>query len=509
MISRPLLLLPRSRSSDRHDSFFLLARRCCHYASRLRRCTDLAQVEELQAELLRLDGSDRGTFVGNHLVQMFGKLGRLDQAWQAFARIRQPNVFSWNAILAAAVRHGDLQRARGVFDRMPERDVVSWTALIAGSSQSGDPELAVEMFSRMQAQGVVPDRAAFLSALDAISLAQALESGISVHGSIARLGLESDALIGSALINMYGKCQDVAHAKVVFDSMERRNVVAWTAIVAANAQNGRVLDAKFLFEKMPQQDIVSWNSMISGMGKNQYNREALDLFNAMEAIAMLPEKSTLVSAIDACANLPSLAEGRRIHSRIDETTLESDREIQNALVNMYGRCGDLETARALFDRMRDKNVISWTSVIAAYAHHGHSRAALELFYEMACEGQAPNEITLATLLYACNYTGRINDGVYYFMFLHLEFGIPATREHFVWLIDVLGRCGQLEKAEELLRSMPFEPQPLAWRMLLGACQSHKDVERGERLARHLFATNSVRSSPYVVLSNIFLSSSAS
>eukprot|EP00249_Psilotum_nudum_P014849 c25030_g7_i3 orf=251-1348(+) len=281
------------------------------YASLLRCCGNVKALQygkRVHAQIVRGGyGGDR--FLGNLLVQMYGKCGCLEDARTVFDRICQRNVFSWNIMIQAYAENGCVDDARSIFDKMPQRDVVSWTAMITAYVQNAGGKEALKLFWQMQLKGARPDKITFLSVLDACAgladLAQAIAEGKESHASIIHGGFESDVVVGTALVNMYGKCGSLDDARHVFDKITQRDSVSWTALIAAYSQNG-------------------------------HGKDALELFKQMQLEGMVPDKITFISILYACATLAALEEGKESHASIIESGFETDVVVGNALVNMYG-----------------------------------------------------------------------------------------------------------------------------------------------------------------------------
>eukprot|EP00249_Psilotum_nudum_P032749 c4870_g1_i1 orf=117-680(+) len=178
------------------------------YAALLRSCGTVKALwdgRRVHAHIIRA-GYDRDRFVNNLLVQMYGKCGCLEDARWVFDKIRQPNQFSWNIMIRAYAQNGFVEEAKWVFDRMPQRDVVSWTAMISAHARNGYGKEAFRFFGQMQLEGVEPDKVTFLSILDVCASLGDLAQGRTSHASIIHRGFELDDVVGTALVNMYGKC---------------------------------------------------------------------------------------------------------------------------------------------------------------------------------------------------------------------------------------------------------------------------------------------------------------
>eukprot|EP00249_Psilotum_nudum_P015210 c25216_g11_i1 orf=2-868(+) len=170
---------------------------------------------------------------------------------------------------------------------------------------------------------------------------------------------------------------------------------------------------------------------------------------------------------------------------------------------MYGKCGNVDDAKSVFNKMPQWDVVSWTAMIAAYAYNGRAKLAIELFRQLEFEGVIPNEITFLHILTACSHAGLVDEGRHFFTSMSGHYSIRPTLEHYGCMVDLLGRAGLLDEAEDMINNMPAQPNAIIWMALLGACQIHCDVERGERAAEHAFFLDPENAAPYVSLSNIY------
>ena len=119
----------------------------------------------------------------------------------------------------------------------------------------------------MKAHGALPDSFTYPSAIKACSGTCKAREGKSLHGSAFRCGVDQDLYVGTSLIDMYGKCGEIADARKVFDGMSDRNVVSWTAMLVGYVAVGDVVKARKLFDEMPHRNVASWNSMLQGFVK--------------------------------------------------------------------------------------------------------------------------------------------------------------------------------------------------------------------------------------------------
>eukprot|EP01018_Ginkgo_biloba_P002564 Gb_33718 [translate_table: standard] len=415
----------------------------------------------------------------------------------------QSDVFVESAIVDMYAKCGKIENARHLFDKMLERDVYSWTVMIAAYSKHGLAEEALRLFYQMQRTGIQPDRFTFASAVTACANLAALGQGVKIHEQIIKSGFASDVFVENALVDMYVKCENLEKALDLFDKMHHRNTVSWTAMITGFTQSGRVDEALRVFQEMPERDVVSWTAMIAGYVQNGQVEEALKLFKQMQQAGVKPNAKTFASVLPACAKLAALEQGMEIHKEIIKNGFQSNVFVGNALVDMYAKCGSIEYARSLFDKMHPRNSVSWTVMIGGYAMHGYGKEALKLFEQMQHSGIIPDHTTLVCVLSACCHAGLVNEGRQYFDCMNQRYHITPAMEHYVCMVDLLGRAGSLDEAQDFINKMPIKPDATVWRCLLGSCRIHNNVELGERVAERLFELDPKTAAPYVLLSNIY------
>ena len=230
--------------------------------------------------------------------------------------------------------------------------------MIAGYVKNGFVEKALETFKQMQLEGVEPNYTTFSSILPACGKMGDLEKGMSIHQSIIENGCLADVSVPNALEDMYAKCGSIEKARQLFDRMRKR-------------------------------DVVSWNAMISGYTQSGFAEKDLETFKLMHLEAANADSTTFVSILPACAKMGALEQGTDIHQSIVENGFLSDIVVASALVDMYAKCGSVSKARDLFDKMPQRNLISWTAMIAGYAQNGFCNDAIKLFELMKQSGTYP------------------------------------------------------------------------------------------------------------------------
>eukprot|EP01018_Ginkgo_biloba_P003869 Gb_21351 [translate_table: standard] len=580
----------------------------------LKACAGLAAVQqgkEIHGYLIRTE-FDRGVYVGSALLDMYGKCGSVDSARQVFDKMSQRNVVSWNAMIVGYVQNGygidalklfhemqiadikcnqvtitsllsacaelralrqgkevhnfimrsglesdvfvgsvllgmyarcgSIVDAHGVFEKMSEKDVVSWNLLLSGYVQNGHNDHALNLCHQMQLAGLKPDSVTIATVLSACVKLLDMRHGKNIHSYVIRNGFESDVFVASGLIDMYAKSRSIKNARQVFDKMFQRDVALWNSMIAGYVENGCGEEALKLFQQMQlagvKPNVISWNTMLAGYTKNGQGFEALELFDKMQSAGVKPNvitwtsmvtgfaqnghgddalkafcrmqlagvkpnSVTIVSALSACANLAALEQGKDIHAYIIRTGMESDIPVVSALLNMYAKCGSIDNACQLFNKLSEKDTILWNAMITGYAMHGLGEDALSLFNNMKRSGMKPDHFTFIAILSACSHAGLVDEGWLYFDLMKETYLITPSIEHYACMVDLLGRSGQLDEACELINQMPLKPDACVLGALLGACRVHCNVELGEHVAESLFELEPENAGNYVLLSNIY------
>ncbi|XP_011625368.1 pentatricopeptide repeat-containing protein At3g12770-like [Amborella trichopoda] len=382
------------------------------------------------------------------------------------------DVFVQTSLVAMYSQAGELENSWLIFNQIPAKNTMSWTAMVAGKAQNGFFRQALEVFYQMTVSGSRPNSITLVSVLPACANLEDFNLGKSIHGWAIKLGLGSDVSLTNSLIALYAKCKDLATSRSLFNGMREKT-------------------------------LVSWNAMIAAYERNESSSEALKLFRRMQNEKMVYDYITLVSVLSACANLGALNTGRWVHELIDRNGLYDNIAIQNALLDMYAKCGSLELAREVFNKLSPKSIVSWTAIIGAYAQHGQGEEALGLFRKMQEEGVKPNAITFTAILTACNHSGLVEEGKEYFYSMRRDHSIEPRLEHCACMVDLFGRAGSLVEAYGFVKNMGIEPDLGVWGALLGACKIHKNVEMAEIVAEHLFSKDPQTVTYYVLMSNIY------
>ncbi|KAK7394558.1 hypothetical protein VNO78_15089 [Psophocarpus tetragonolobus] len=361
------------------------------------------------------------------------------------------------------VKFGVLGNARKVFDEMSVRSRVSWTALIVGYARCGDMSEASRLFYEMEDRDV----AAF-----------------------------------NAMIDGYVKMGSVGLARELFDEMKERNVVSWTSMVSGYCGNGDVENARLMFDLMPEKNVFTWNAMIGGYCQNKRPHEALELFHVMLTTSVEPNEVTIVCVLPAVADLGAVDLGGWIHRLALRKKLDRSARIGTALIDMYAKCGEIKKAKLVFEQMTERETTSWNALINGFAVNGCAKEALQVFMRMMEEGFRPNEVTMIGVLSACNHCGLVEEGRRWFKAMK-RFGIVPQIEHYGCMVDLLGRAGCLDEAENFIQTMPYVANGIILSSFLFACGYFNDVLRAERVLKEVVKMDEDVTGNYVMLRNLY------
>eukprot|EP01018_Ginkgo_biloba_P019392 Gb_22814 [translate_table: standard] len=400
------------------------------FVSVLSACANLVVVKQgkqVHTHIIKT-GFESHVFVGNSLVDMYAKCGRLEDA-------------------------------HNLFDKIPKQDVVSWNVLIAGYVQNGQGGETLKFVSQMHEVGLNLNHFTFVSVLKACAGVAAQEQGKQVHTHVIKTGFESDAFVGSALVDMYAKCGDIEDALQVFYTIPKRDVVTYNAMIAGFFQSVDV-------EASPN-----------------YVEKALKIFCQMQEEGMKPNHFTFSSLLRACTTLTALEHGKQIHVHIIRNKLESDEFVGSALVDMYAKCGAIEHARKWFDKMSKRDIVSWTAMIAGYVQNGHSEEALKVFCQLLRAYIKPDKFTLTSVFSASANIAALEQGKQ--IHAHtIKTGLESNVVVGNALVVMYAKCGNIDDASTTFDKMPKRDM-VSWTALISGCAQHGRGKEALQLFRHM------------------------
>ena len=330
-----------------------------------------------------------------------------------------------------------------VFNGLVPQKEVSWKFLISGCLRQGRPLKALAMYAEMQKDvSICPCKHTFVALLKACAKTKNLRTGSEVHAKIERTGwIDRDVFIGSSLIDMYAKCGRLDKAQKVFDKLLVRNVVCWNALLRRYVEH-------------------------------EQGSAALNRLEKMQFETISPDAVTFICILKACGSIGEIVKGKEIHADIERKgLLGQNLIIGNSLIDMYVKCGLLDMAQEVFDKLPTRDVVSWTSLIAGYVEHGAGEEALKCFQKMVGDGTPCNAITYVCILKACSSIGDSNKG----QEIHSEIEKNGLLEtNFLLcnaLLDMYAKCGLLTKAQKVFDRIPVR-DVVSWTSIIAGYTEH-------------------------------------
>lgn len=448
-----------------------------------------ARLKELSSIL---DDLHKGAQSYTYLLQQCIMMKALMEGKEVHAHIMKsvltPNTFLDTTLVNMYVKCGSIEDALWVFHKMPERNVLTWNMIIAGYIRSPHAGETFKLYGQMVGERVKPDEVTFLIMFKVCGSLQSLEQGKWMHDRMIKAGIVANISIESTLIDMYANC-------------------------------GCIEDACRLFDKMSRRDVVAWTAMVSGYSKHGHAKEAVKLLHFMENEGIQPNEVTFVNILSACASPIHLECGKQIHDEMIKTGMKPNTIVNNTLVDMYVKCVSLEDAYQIFHKMPERDVISWTVMIAGYGKYGYVEVAFELFWQMEQSGVRPNEVTYLSILGACANLGQgkhVHVGI-------LKNDLKANLLLENALIDMYAKCGGIDDAyrvfenlsgkdaiswhammagyakygftDEVIRlfqqmeQQGINANEVTFAILLNACASLEQLDRGKQVHAHILTSD--------------------
>ncbi|KAE8697483.1 Detected protein of unknown function [Hibiscus syriacus] len=435
---------------------------------------------------------------------------------------------------------GHIENARKLFDEMPQPTLFSYNMMFKMYTKHGFYLETLNLFVEMVSLGkCTADNFSYPFVCKAIGEGKLVGFGRVVHGRALMGGLEKDSFVMNSLLTMYMNCGKKEEGGKVFDFMWKPNVVSWNSMISGYFKNGCAKEALGIFNKMVDDEVVMdcatvvsvlpvcgflralevvegfmkrcgyWTSLINVHISNGDLRAALRLCFSMVLEGVRPNSVTVASSFSLWGVEQFNGRFRVFKRTSKKKTVPWNAilagEIATAVVDIYSKCGCLESAHMIFNGIPDvnKDIYAWSVIIAGYGAHGQGEVAVSLFIEMVRAGVKPNEVTFGSVLHACSHAGLVDEGLDLFNFMLRNHQISRKTDHYTCIVDLLGRSGRPDEAYDIIRTMPFAPNHVVWGALLGACVIHENVELGEIAAKQLFELEPENTGNYVLMAKIY------
>lgn len=440
-------------------------------------CTTMKDLQKIHAQLIKTGLAKVPIAASRVLAFCTSPAGDINYAYLVFTQVQNPNLFIWNTI-------------------------------IRGFSQSSTPQKAISLFINMLLTSAIqPQNLTYPSVFKAYAQLGLAHEGAQLHGRVIKLGLENDQFIQNTILYMYANCGFLSEAQRIFDEAMEFDVVAWNTMIMGLVKCGEIHKSRRLFDMMLWKNTVSWNSMISGYVRKGRFIEAFRLFSKMQEERIKPNEFTMVSLLNACACLGAIKQGEWIHDYMVKKNFDLNCIVVTAIIDMYSKCGSIDKAVQVFKSAHKKGLSCWNSIILGLAMNGHENEAIQIFSMLESSNFKPDNVSFIGVLTACNHSGMVDKAKDYFLLMTEKYKMKPSIKHYGCMVDVLGRAGLLEEAEELIRSMPVNPDDIIWGSLLSASRKYGNIETAKRAAKHVTELDPSECSSFVLMSNVYAASS--
>ncbi|XP_051150940.1 pentatricopeptide repeat-containing protein At3g21470 [Andrographis paniculata] len=352
----------------------------------------------------------------------------------------------------------------------------NWVYSIRSCISKKKPKTAISIYTQSRGKGgnltsAIP---LILKACASLSL---LIYGQMLHSEILKTGVERDVMVGTSLVDMYGKCRDIASAHKVFDQISEKNAVTWNAMIGGYMRNGHTHKALVLFEKMTRRTSVTWIELIDGYARNRNTAMARQVFD--EVPGELKTVVTWTVMVDGYVRNGDMEAAREVFERMTETNFY----VWSVMITGYFKKGDAGNAREIFDRMGVRNLVNWNSLISGYAQNGMPEEALESFTRMQDAGFKPDEVTVASCLSACAQSGMLEFGKkIHDMILKNSIGMNVFVSN--GLVDMYAKCGDLANARLIFEGISTK-NSATWNSLIAGLAIHGQTREAIEIFRRM------------------------
>ncbi|EPS68237.1 hypothetical protein M569_06531 [Genlisea aurea] len=386
------------------------------------------------------------------------------------------NVAIDTAICNMYAKCRNMESAEMNFRRMLEKNTVSWTTMMVGYTLADrHVDTLKYLIEMMEERHSEVDEFVFSITLKACVALGDHSMGEQIHGMILKHGMETDVSVGTPLVDFYVKCGSMESALRAFERISEPNDASWSAILCGYSQTGEFERGSKLFKSL--------------------RSESSSLLN----------ECTYTSVFQLCSSFADFSFGSQLHGDAIKRALISQPQGESTLITMYAKCGFLESALRIFESIDEPDTVAWTAIISGCASHGKALEALNLFEKMHSSGIRANEVTFVAVFTACSHAGLVDEAKRYLETMTGEYGVEPNLDHYNCAVDVYARAGLLNEAMELMDSMPFQPDAMSWKSLLGGCTIHKNDDLGKVAAEKLLHMDPEDTAAYILLFNLHVS----
>ncbi|CAL4926833.1 unnamed protein product [Urochloa decumbens] len=476
-------------------------------------------------------GGAASSFVYDFMVSEHVKAGDIASARRLFDGMPERSVISYTTMVDALMKRGSVRDAVDLYKRCPLHSVAFFTAMISGFVCNELHQDALPVFRKMLSCSVTPNVVTLVSVFKACVGAGEFDLAMGVAGLAIKWNLFGSIEVQNSLITLYLRMGDAAAAHRVFDEMQVRDVVSWTALLDVYAELGDLEGARQVLDAMPERNEVSWGTLIARHEQKGDAAEAVRLFIQMIADSCRPNSSCFSSVLSACATLQDLRGGTQIHTNALKMGSTSSLFVSSSLIDMYCKCKQCRDAQRIFDSLQRKNIVCWNSLISGYSWNGKMVEADKLFKKMPARnaaswntmisgyaenrqfvdalksframlasGQIPGEITLSSVLLVCANLCSIEMG----KMVHaqiVKLGIEDNIFNGTALSDMYAKSGDLDSSKRMFYQMP-EKNNITWTVMVQGLAENGFAEESILLFENMMA-NGISPNEHTFLAILF------
>eukprot|EP00250_Pteridium_aquilinum_P021358 c25097_g1_i1 orf=225-1793(+) len=262
-----------------------------------------------------------------------------------------------------------------------------------------------------------------------------------------------------------------ADGKQILDHMMKNgcqpNLLLGNLLLDMYLSCGCIQDARKFFDTLLQRNLRTWAFMFGGYAGHGHWEESLALFQKMWSEGVLPNSYIFVIVLQACAHLLDVGGGKEVYACVIKSGCKVTKAVASATISMYTKCGSLDDARLVFDKLPSRNVVLWSVMLAGYSHHGHAKDAIDFFWQMQNDdGVEPNEVICISILKACAKIGAHKEGrKVHNCIMKNSFDTRLSVGN--TLIDMYTKCGCLKDACGVFDQID-QPDVISWSAMIAA-----------------------------------------
>lgn len=364
------------------------------------------------------------------------------------------NLYVGSIVVDFYFKFSRVELAKKVFDEMPDKDTVLWNTMISGLVRNCYFVDSVRVFRDMVVAGTVFDSTTLATLLPAVAELQELKAGMRIQCLAMKIGFHSDVHVLTGLVSLYSKCGELETARV-------------------------------LFGLISQPDLICYNAMIAGYTCNNETVSSVGLFKELLASGEKVNSSTIVGLVPVSSPFGHLHLTGSLQSFCVKSGIVSHPSVSTALVTVYCRLNEIESARQLFDESPKKTLASWNAMISGYTQNGLTETAISLFRDMMSEF-TPNPVTVTTILSACAQLGAISLGKWVHGLIKSK-SLESNIYVLTALVDMYAKCGSIVEARQLFNLMT-EKNVVTWNAMISGYGLHGDGHEALKLFNEMLET---------------------